>query len=347
MEVFMEDRTFLFLRKGLLLGAALFLYACSTEAALQDILGESTEAPVFLSCRAHSPQEIKFLFSQPVTLSSLRFDPPITADAEAQGDTVVVTLETPLESGIRIVADMVVEDYSGNTLNVLVPFRSRNENLPPLLITEIRTEYSKPKVEFVEFKTLDAGDLGALRLFIAGTSLETPVLEFPPAKVGAGEYVVVHLRSLDPENRDETAGDPGENPYSKDNEALAEAWDFWVPGTTKRIKKTDALFFMDQDDRIIDAVLLSENADPWWNTEYMVQAAELLETHAAWTGESAADGQIPGPDSAVISKNTTATRSISRDETIPDSNSAADWYITASSNATPGKVNSTKRYVPK
>jgi hypothetical protein len=343
----MENRTLLFLRKGLLLGAALFFYACSTEAAIQDILGESTEAPVFLSCRTLSPREINFLFSQPVTLSSLRFDPPLTAEAEARDDTVVVTLETPLEGGVRVVADMVVEDYSGNTLNVLVPFRSRNEDLPSLIITEIRTEYSKPKVEFVEFKTLGAGDLGALRLFIAGVSLETPVFEFPPAKVGSGEYVVVHLRSLDPESRDETAGDPGGTPYSKDNEALAEAWDFWVPGTTKRIKKTDAVFFMDQDDRIIDAVLLSENADPWWSAEHMAQAAELLGTQAAWTGETVTAGQIPGPDSAASSKNTTVTRSISRDETIPDSNSAADWYITAASNATPGKANSTKRYVPK
>jgi hypothetical protein len=343
----MKARACLFLRKELLLGAALFFYACSTEAALQDILGGSTEAPVFLACRALSPRDVAFQFSRPVTLSSLRFDPPLTVEAAAQGDTVAVTLETPLEGGVRVVADMVVEDYSGNTLNVLVPFRSRNEEIPPLIITEVRTEYSKPKVEFVEFKTLAAGDLGALRLFIAGVSLETPVFEFPPARVGAGEYGVVHLRSLDPESRDETAGDPGETPYSKDNEALAEAWDFWVPGAAKRIKKTDAVFFMDQDDRIIDAVLLSENADPWWNAEYMVRAAELLGTQAAWAGETAASGQIPGPDIAASSKNTTVTRSISRDETIPDSNSAADWYITAASNATPGKANSTKRYVPK
>jgi hypothetical protein len=337
-----------FPRNGLPPVLILCLCACSTEAALQDILGGSAEAPVFVACKTLSPLEIAFHFSQPVTLASLRFDPPLmTASSSEDGAVVTVTLETPPEGGRRVVADLVVEDYNGNTLNVLVPFRARNENLPPLIITEIRTEYSKPKTEFVEFKTLGPGDLGALRMFIAGVSMETPVFEFPPAKVGAGDYVVVHLRTLDPENRDETGGDPGAVPYTKDNEALQDAWDFWVPGTAKRLRKTDAVFFMDQDDRIIDAVLLSESPDPWWTAAAMVQAAELLGGEGAWIAKSGETEQIPGPADAVAAGNTTVTRSISRDEDMEDSNSAADWYITAASNATPGKANSTKRYSPK
>jgi hypothetical protein len=344
MEVTMKKLIPVLVRRALLPALAFSLYACSTEAALQDVLGGSTEAPVFIACRAVSPTEITFTFSQPVRLASLYFDPPLGMEAVAEGNTVGVTLEAPLAGGEQVVADMVVEDYDGNTLNVLVPFRSRNEELPGLIITEIRTEYSKPKVEFVEFKTLGPGNLGALRLFIAGAGLDTPVFEFPPAQVGSGDYVVVHLRTLDPESQSETGGDSGAVPYTKDNEALPEAWDFWVPGTAKRIKKTDAVFFMDQDDRVIDAVLLSESPDAWWKTEQLAQAAELLGKQEAWTAET---GLVPGPVDAAASKDTTVTRSISRDETMPDSNSADDWYITAASNATPGKANSAKKYVPK
>jgi hypothetical protein len=321
--------------------------ACSTESAMHQILGLNTEAPVFIACRAVSEREVSFQFSLPVRVSSLRFDPPLEVESVSEGELVTVTLDKPPEGGNRIVTDMVVEDERGNTLNVLVPFRTRNNDIPPLVITEVRTEYSKPKVEFVELRTLKAGNVGALRLFIASSGMEVPVFEFPPARVGADEYLVVHLRTPEPESVNETGEDLGASPYSKDNEALPEARDFWVPGTAKRIKKTDIILCMDQDDRIIDALLLSENPDPWWKTEDLARAAELAGKQDAWVSPGGAAGQIPGPDSAMASRNTTATRSVSRDETAPDSNGAADWYITAASNATPGKANSVKKYVPK
>jgi hypothetical protein len=305
------------------------------------------EAPVFIACKTVSEQELNFQFSLPVQVSSLRFDPVLEVESVTGGEYVTVILARPPAGGKRIMADMVVEDEGGNTLNVLVPFRTRNNNIPPLRITEVRTEYSKPKAEFVELRTLKAGNVGAMRLFIASSGMETPVFEFPPAEVGADEYLVVHLRTLDPESVNETGGDLGASPYSGDNEAFPEARDFWVPGTAKRIKKTDIILCVDQDDRIIDALLLSETPDPWWKAEALARAAELAGKQGAWTSPDAAAGQLPGPESAVGSRYTTATRSISRDEAAPDSNSAAGWYITAASNATPGRPNSVKKYVPK
>jgi hypothetical protein len=241
-------------------------------------------------------------------------------------------------------ADILVEDRNGNTLNVLVPFRTRNDDFPSFVITEIRTEYSKPKVEFVELRMLTAGNLGALRMFIAASGLDAPFFEFPPAAVSAGEYVVVHLRTLDPASVNETGGDLADTPYTKDNEAQPDARDFWIPESKKHLsKKAGAVFFTDQDDRIIDAVMFGESAaGPVWQDEKMARAAELLGNAGAWI---AADGNIPGPAAAVLSKDTSATRSICRDEAAADGNSAADWYITATSGATPGKPNNTKRYI--
>ncbi|MDR2402943.1 MAG: hypothetical protein LBD78_02825 [Spirochaetaceae bacterium] len=339
---------FRFVFESMMLPALMFTAcACSTESAMQQLLGLSVEAPVFMACKTVSEWELSFQFSLPVQVSSLHFDPPLEVESVTGGEYVTVILAQPPEGGKRIMADIVVEDEGGNTLNVLVPFRTRNNNIPPLMITEVRTEYSKPKVEFVELRTLRAGNVGAMRLFIASSGMETPVFEFPPAEVGADEYLVVHLRTLEPESINETGGDLGASPYSGDNEALPEARDFWVPGTTKRIKKTDIILCVDQDDRIIDALLLSETSDPWWKTEDLAKAAEMAGRQDAWLSLEAAAEQLPGPGSAVSSRYTTATRSISRDEATPDSNSAADWYITATSNATPGRLNSVKRYVPK
>jgi hypothetical protein len=334
-------------------GIVLSACTCSTETAIQNVLGANSEAPVFIACKAVSATEITFRFSRSVTVSSLYFDPPAAVGSVSTGDLVKVRLtgatETgrPLMEGERIVADMVVEDAHGNTLNVVVPFRTRNDKVPPLLITELRTDYSKPKVEYVELKTAGAGNMGALRLFIASNGMETPVFEFPPAAVGKGEYIVVHLRTLDQENSvDETGADLAASPYSKDYESFTDARDFWVPDAKKRVqKKGDAIILMDQDDRVIDAVLISEAADSWWNTENLTTAAELLGKQGAWLPAKGA--AAPGPGDAASSRNTTATRTICRDEAVPDSNSAADWYITVTSGNTPGKTNTVKRFEPK
>ncbi|MDR2742168.1 MAG: hypothetical protein LBB98_08475 [Treponema sp.] len=319
--------------------------SCSTESALQQILSINAEPPVFIGCKAISAREIAFQFSLPVRVSALVFDPPLEIAEIRDGDTVTVTLQDPPPGGERIMADILVEDQDGNTLNALVPFRTRNEDFPLFVITEVRTEYSKPKVEFVELRMLTAGNLGALRMFIAGNGLDTPFFEFPPAAVSTGEYVVVHLRTLDSALVSETGGDLAAIPYTKDNEAQPDARDFWIPESKKHLsKKAGAVFFTDQDDRIIDALIFCESvAGPEWQDEKMAQAAELLGKAGAWT---AAEGSVPGPVDAVPSKGTTATRSICRDETAADRDNAADWYVTATSGATPGKPNNTKRYVP-
>lgn len=316
--------------------------ACSTETALQQVLGFSTEAPIFLSCKAVSPEEIDFQFSKPVKVSSMNFDPPMEVESVTDGDLVQVRLSHTAAGGVRVVADILVEDEQGNTLNVLIPFRTRNDRIPDFLVTELRTEYSKPKAEYVEIKTLAAGNLGALRLFIAGSGMEKPVFEFPPAEVKAGEYILIHLRTLDPENSNETGENLG---ASGGTEAFPDVRDFWVPSEKKKLRASDAVIFLDQDDRVIDAVMLSETADAWWAKDELVQAAELLGRKQAWHPLNA-DG-IPSPADAVITTGTTPTRTICRDETIADNNLATDWYIAATSNASPGKPNKTNRYEPK
>lgn len=319
--------------------------ACSNsaESAIQQVLGISAEAPVFLECKAISATEISFRFSLPVKVLSLNFDPPLAVASITEGDMVQVQLNREVNAGERITTDILVEDAYKNTLNVLVPFKARNDRLPSFMITELRTEYSKPKAEFVEIKTLTAGNLGALRLFIASNGIDIPVFEFPPVEVRAGEYVVIHLRSLEAEIMNETGVNLN---ASKGTEAFSESRDFWVPDTKKWLRKTDAVFFMDQDDKVLDAVVLSETPDSWGSKQEVAQAVELLAKQGAWSGSSKNNGS-PGPADAVATKAATVTRTICRDERITDSNRATNWYITGTSGATPGKPNNAKRYVPK
>ncbi|MHB9293429.1 hypothetical protein Holit_02551 [Hollandina sp. SP2] len=309
--------------------------SCSSESAIQQVLGISAEAPVFLGCKAVSAQKISFQFSLPVTVVSLHFDPPLEVTAVTEGAQVEVMVNQDLQGGAAVTVNMLVEDNQRNTLNLLVPFRTKNDQLPSFMITELRTEYAKPKVEFVELKTLSPGNLGALRLFIASNG-DKPVFEFPPVAVGAGEYLVIHLRNLEEGTLNETGTDRSASPGT---EAFPESRDFWVPDTKEKFRKTDVVFFMDQDDQILDGVVLSENSDTSWVKEELAEAARLVNRQGAWFPS-------PDPHDAVLSKGTTVTRSISRNETAPDRNSAEDWYITATSGVTPGKANTLKRYVP-
>lgn len=326
----------------------LILSACagSGEMAVQRALGIRGETPVFLGYRPVSQAEAEFRFSCPVKVRSLYLDPAVEAEALAEGSLVKILLNEPLAGGERYTADLVVEDTGGNSLNVLIPFRTRNERLPPLLITELRTEYSgssnPPRSEFVEFRPLENGNLAALRLYIAsnGMDMDSPILEFPPMEVKAGEYIVLHLRTLDTEHsRDETGPDLA---ASGGPEAFPDARDLWIPGSKKLLRKTDGVLFLDQNDKILDCVLLSEAAVPW-TKESIGYAAELMGRQGAWLAASGTEN-TPESSDAVASKDSTATRSICRDERKLDTNSAADWYITASSSSTPGKPNNEKRF---
>jgi hypothetical protein len=332
---------------GIILSILCAACSCSTEQAIQKVLGTSAETPVFLGVKALSTLEIRFEFSKPVIVRSLNFDPPLDILSISDGKTgetsaALVTLAQAMRGGERILADLLVEDDMGNTLGTLVPFRARNDRIPAALITELRTEYASPKAEFVELKILSAGNLGALRLFIAGTGMAEPVFEFPPAEVAAGEYLVVHLRTLDPASVNETGTDLS---LSGGAEALPEARDFWAPEAVKRLRKTDAVLLMDQEDRVLDGVLLSENPDNAWAKEDLDKAAKLLAAQGAW--KSAGGSQSPSPRDAIPTKGTTTTRTICRNEAAEDTNTAADWIIVATSQASPGKPNSDKRYEPK
>ena len=335
-------------KPGKLLIQVLFLVvlSCSTEGDIQQVLGKSVEAPVFVDCRPVSSTVLSFRFSTPVKVVSLDFDTAVEIDSVEDGREVKVTFTGPLGEGKKVTADILVEDQDRNTLNVIVPFRTRNDRMPALVFNELRTENTKPKAEFVEFRTLAPGNLGAMRLFIAGHSLAKPAYEFPPAEVQAGEYIVLHLRTVE----DGTADETGDNlALSGGTDAQKDARDFWLPGNSKILHKTDALWLVDQDDRIIDAILMSENLAEEWSAKdsKIASAAEYLGREKAWlpaAGEIPESAWFPKPAAALRTTGTTNTRTICRDESIPASPKAGNWYITATSCATPGKPNNPKRY---
>jgi len=324
-----------------LLGACIVFGSCSTGDAVSaaaQMLGGSSQALLYLNCRAVSEDEIEFEFSQPVMVKSLNFQPAVEIASIEDGSIVKVRLEEKTAPGILFTADLLAEDENKNTINVLISFRSRNNRIPSLVINELRTENSKPKAEFIELKMTSDGNLGTVRVFIASNNKEPMVYEFMPVEVKKDEYVVLHLRNTEEGCVDEYGANLA---ASGGTNSSATARDLWLPGNVKLLRKTDIVYLLDQDDRVLDAVMLSETADAWWSKEYFAEAANFLFSQGAW---KTVDGRIGGPQDAVISAKTTNTRTICRDETMENSNTVADWYIAATSSATPGEKNSEKRF---
>ena len=323
--------------------ALVLTLACSTEGVIQQVLGFSTQPPVFIDCRPVSPTELVFRFSHPVTVSSLNFDLGYEAVVVEEGTEVRVAFSRVPEEGRRITADIIVEDSGRNTLNVIVPFRARNERMPKIVFNELRLDYSNPRIEFIEFYVLEGGNLGAMRLFIAHQSMEIPFYEFPPAEVKTGDYIVLHLRTRDDSAVDET----GDNlALSGGDGARNDARDLWIPGNRKLLHTPNGIWLMDQDDNILDALLLSQTPASDVSNRTFMAAAEFLGKRNAWlpvSGEAEA-GWVPTPSDAILSAGTTATRTLNRDESLPHAPRGSNWYVTVTSGQTPGTANNTRRY---
>ena len=275
--------------------ALLFVLSCSTEGSLQRLLGGSASSVMFYGCKTPAEGEANFFFSREVKVVSLYFNPSMETEILDGRETVTVRFNSPLPGGSLVSADILVEDKDRNTLNVLVSFRTRNDRMPELVINEIRTAYSKPRVEFIELKVLSAGNLGAMRLF-AVYDKEEAIFEFPPVEVKKNEYIVVHTRSIEPGIVNELGTNLAE---SQGTDALSTARDFWMPGAMK-LHSTNVIYAMNQDDRIIDAVALVSGDYKWKDS--LTAAAVEMAGQGMWSGS--------GADDAVIVDGNTATRTV-------------------------------------
>jgi len=308
----------------------------------EEIPDVSPPETVFLSWKAVSESELVFEFSQPVMVLEVNISPSVNIGSVEDGEnTVRVILEETLEPGQWYEAVITAEDQYEKVVNAQVSFRFRPGRIPELLITELRTEAELPKfkAEFIEFKILSDGNLEGLQVFIASNPKNPLVYEFESVEVTKGQYVVLHLRTLEDSCKNEYGGRINE---SGGTDSSPTAWDFWIPGKEVLLRKTDVVYVMDKNGWVLDAVIFADKPDAWKGKNYFVEAAMFLYTHDAWKSET---GTVPGIEDAVDSAKTTTTRTICRDETTVNTHTASDWYITINSGTTPGKPNNPNRLV--
>jgi len=308
-----------------------------TQEPQDDHPEEIPPTPAFILCEILPENEIVFEFSGPVSLESLSFDPDLEFEKiEEEGSEIIIKLTGDPAPGLLVEVDLQVKDEHENLINEQVSFNIRNNRVPQMQINELRTEYSSTgsKAEFIEFKMLSDGNLGALRVFAEWNNKAPQIYEFEPVDVKKGEYVVLHLRTLEESCKDEYGEDMD---ISGGSDSSPTARDFWISGSKKLLHKTDAIYVLDQDDRVLDAVMLSESPSESWDKTYFTEAAKFLFEHDAWKSPA---GTICSPVDAVDTSGikTSTAKSISRKEDVENTHTAADWYVTTQG-VTPGLPN--------
>lgn len=253
-------------------------------------------------------------------------------------DTISVKLDDKTESGKKYGLRGTVADNSGNTLSFASMFVGYNENLPKMIISEVRTKMSKLKVEYIEFYVQQGGNLGGMCLYNSYDG-EEKRYEFPPIDVEKGEFIVLHMRTKEAGAIDELDS----NTQTSTATDSSAARDLWVNDTVARIGETDVILLEERKNgKVMDALFLSDGKNNSWPKEAHSVAAARAVNDGAWTGGS-------GISSAVSTLGTTVTRTVGRQGDLQTASvgSSNDWFVTVSSSASPGEINSSSKYVPK
>lgn len=313
-----------------------FCSSCMMESELVSVWGGDIVVPKLVEVRTLTSREVEARFTVPVTVVSARVQIGTESGAgigtgwesAEEGLTARFLLEEGLGIGVTAILSVVVEDDGGNSLSFAAPFSGFNERPAGLRINEIRTEYDKPKVEYIEFIVTGAGNLAGLEIQNA-INADFPYWEFPAAEVAKGDYVVWHLRSLEEGLVNET----GETDASAGCDANPEARDFWDTQTKAPLKKNNVILLRERKGgKILDALLYIEAGKDTWPSDALSLAAGEAVAAGAW-------GPTALVTDAVVSTGTSPTRTIGRNERSDDSNRASDWAICGTGKKSPGFVN--------
>lgn len=303
-----------------LLAAAFSLCGCLSCSVNPDVVslwGGDAAPPTLLSVTPVSSTRVEISFSGPVRVveASERWSP------EESAETVFFDFDLPVPVGAVAVIDASVSDESGNTLSFAVPIRGYNDRPARLMINEIRTSYSKPKAEYVEFLVLEGGNLAGLQIVNARNEKD-PVTELPAVEVSSGEYVVWHLRSVD----EGLVTELGALDESSGVDSCPTALDIWDDQTSAPLKATNALLVRTRaGGSLQDALLTAESSFADWPNDACRTAAEEALNAGLWTGGSSVSDAVP-------SDGMSPTRTLGR-------KADGNWAVCPTGKCSPGREN--------
>ncbi len=320
---------------------------CESQAGLPDMIKGDWQSPTLVTVTAQSANVLALAFNEPVHLLEATIDPAIEiADWNLRGNVLELQGAAPFLPGWEYWIEARVKDDAGNMSSILANVYGLNENLPDIRISEFVSKGSTARPDWVELELLSDGNIGGICLYEGSPGIWDSRKILPAVELKAGNFVVVHFKP---------DGIPGEidelldTAESEGKDTHPDAWDFWVAGGDGIPNSTGALTLTAfSEGPILDAVLFTtKRYDPNDSKRGFGLASQLaIFEDMVQRGGWKISGDFVIPDDGLNPEESTATRSICRDPGAPDTDSAADWYITPTRGATPGCINNTERYTP-
>ncbi len=268
-------------------------------------------------------------------------------EAHSQLDVKTYTLSFPYETSadLQYILSGTVKDSIGSTLSFALGFSGYNSRVPKIIFSEISTEYSKPRTEFVEFYVLEDGNLAGILLHSANDGVEKDYI-FPSVEVAKGEYIVLHMRTVE----EGAVNELGDNiSLSNTKQSSTTGRDLWIPGTETRFSKNDVLLLRERlNGTLLDAVAYTDGLKSEWPKDLMQTYIQEATDANLWEG--GADIALAANIEFITGTRTFSRQNILEIRTLFDQgqthfpNSKDDWIIVATSNLSPGKENSRNAY---
>lgn len=282
--------------------------------------GKDGTAPVLISWEMVDPKTVRIIFDEPVRLTTIPF---FIAENHIVTQTVsksalTLTLEHAMELATSAALEGRIEDLSGNSRSFSIMLWAKNPNPAMLLINEFTTKGTAANPDRVELVVTARGNLAGLTLYAGTAHSFSDRIIFGDQWVERGRYLVVRFKESESDNSEyhsEQFNGLGTNNGSL-SLALTPEW----------------------ESPILDAVVWGNmnttTFEGFGSAALLAQVNYLYET-GQWYSTKSAD--------SVDSTTSTATRSFCRYR-LTDTNSAEDWYICDTREASFGGINSEKRY---
>lgn len=244
-------------------------------------------------------------------------------------------------------------DAAGNTRKFMVRVYGANLNPADLLINELNPEGGKSgnNPEVIEFYVRKGGNLAGLTLVYSGYLPKySGRFVFPPMDVATGDFILLHTRWDATHRRDIRKIDETQaKNQAKARLSSDSAWDFWADEISGLSDTRAALALYvspSRNSRLLDAVIYAASPSKnsrGWGSSFLRGRIDGIAAAKGWLGR--AKELVPGD--AVPSKNSSATRSLSRLHRSGrpiDTDTATDWIIVRNSRYSFGRHNSLTPY---
>lgn len=318
---------------ALMLFAALAICSCSgcraeIGHAVNVLQGQDRIPPRLLSMAAVSPTQIQIKFDEPVTLSRA----PFPCMQESHGNIITITLDSPLAPGSSLSLSAAAQDARGNMTSFSGTIYGFNPRTPSLLITELTTAGTSKSPDRTELLALSDGNMAGVTLYDGVIADFSHHFIFPDTEIRRGEYIVLQW-----------TGEPPDSTQSVHHFSAMRQSDPSQYNGIQMLCEDPS-----RASRILDCVIYTNHngqAHSRFGSKQNLARAKTAIGLGAWKAAAIDNGEITGL-CGVDSSKATATRSMSRRFPYEDTDSNADWQITATGGSTFGSDNLSPPYSP-